>query len=120
MRGPDSSTLVEVLLHDGNVEQAWAQAGTAGCRNDLWVELARRRETDHPLDAIPIWQREVERAIDAKKNHAYARAVELIAHVYGLFNAGDREADFGPYVAKLRTAHKPKRNLMKLFDERSW
>ncbi len=120
VRGPDSSTLVEVLLHDGNVEQAWAQAGTAGCRNDLWVELARRRETDHPLDAIPIWQREIERAIDAKKNHAYARAVELIAHVYRLFNAGDREADFGPYVAKLRTAHKPKRNLMKLFDERSW
>jgi hypothetical protein len=30
------------------------------------------------------------------------------------------EADFPPYLAKLRTTHKPKRNLMKLFDERSW
>ena len=31
-----------------------------------------------------------------------------------------RETDFAPYAAKLRTTHKPKRNLMKLFDERSW
>jgi len=37
-----------------------------------------------------------------------------------LLIAADREADFAPYLAKVRAAHKPKRNLMKLFDERSW
>lgn len=118
--GPDSSTLVEVLLFDGEVETAWAEASAAGCRRDLWLELARRREDEHPLDAIPIWHEEVERQIDVKKNHAYAEAVELIARVGRLMTAADREADFAPYVAKVRAAHKPKRNLMKLFDERSW
>lgn len=34
--------------------------------------------------------------------------------------AADREADFTPYVATLGAAHKPKRNLMTLFRERSW
>ena len=117
---PDSSTLVEVLLFDGEVEQAWAEASAAGCRRDLWLELARRREAQHPLDAIPIWQDEVERQIDVKKNHAYAEAVDLIVRVGRLMEAAGRADDFTPYVARLRAAHKPKRNLMKLFGERGW
>ncbi len=53
-----------------------------------------------------------------KKSHAYAEAVALIAWVRRLVIAADREADLAPYLAKVWAAHKPKRNLMKLFDER--
>ncbi len=120
VRGPDNSTLVEVLLHDGEVELAWAEAGAAGCRRDLWLELARRREREHPLEAIPIWQGEIDRVIDAKNNQAYAEAVDLIVHVRRLLIAAGRDADFAPYVEKLRRIHKPKRNLMKLLDQRQW
>lgn len=118
--GPDTSTLVEVLLFEGDVEQAWAEASDAGCRRDLWLELARRREAEHPLDAIPIWQQEVERQIAVKKNHAYAEAVQLIARVGRLLEAAGRAEDFTPYVTGLRATHKPKRNLMKLLDQRGW
>jgi len=120
VRGPDGSTMVEVLLFDGVVELAWAEASAAGCRRDLWLELARRREGQHPLEAIAIWQGEIERVIDAKNNQAYAEAVDLLVRVRRLMIAAEREADFPPYLAKLRTTHKPKRNLMRLFDERSW
>lgn len=44
----DTSTLVEMLLYDGDVELAWVEATAAGCRRDLWLELARRREAEHP------------------------------------------------------------------------
>jgi uncharacterized Zn finger protein len=118
--GPDNSTLVEVLLFDGDVEQAWAEASGGGCRRDLWAELARLREDEHPTDAIPIWQTEVERQISAKNNQSYAEAVGLIERVGRLLNAADRESEFAPYVAGLRVSHKPKRNLMKLFAERDW
>jgi len=118
--GVDSSTLVEVHLHDGDVDLAWAEAGSSGCRRDLWLELARRREGEHPLDAIPIWQGEIERVIDAKNNQAYAEAVEFIARVGRLMTAADHGPDFLPYLVGLRAKHKPKRNLMKLFDERDW
>jgi len=120
VHGADSSTLVEVLLYDGDVEQAWAEAGTAGCRRDLWLRLAELREGEHPSEAIPIWQAEVERHIDAKNNQAYNEAVGLIVRVRRLMIAAECEADFPSYTAKLRAIHKPKRNLMKLFDERSW
>jgi len=118
--GPDGSTLVEVLLYDGEVELAWAEANSIGCRRDLWLQLARTREGEHPLEAIPIWQREIERMINAKNNQAYAAAVERIAHVRQLLIAADLQADFPAYTAKLRATHKPKRNLMKLFDQRGW
>ncbi len=118
--GLDSSTLVEVLLFDGDVEQAWTEANGAGCRRVLWLRLAALREAEHPLEVIPIWQAEVERRIDAKNNQAYAEAVDLIARVGRLMLAADRAPDFSPYLMKLRATHKPKRNLIKLFDERSW
>lgn len=118
--GPDSSILVEVLLYDGDVEQAWVEARAAGCRRELWQRLAALREKEHPLDAIPIWQEEIERQVDAKNNQAYAAAVDLIIRVGRLMKAAGREADFPPYTAALRLKHKPKRNLMKLFDGKRW
>lgn len=118
--GPDSSTLVEVLLYDGDIEQAWVAAQAAGCRRELWQQLAALREKEHPLDAIPIWQEEIERQIDAKNNQAYAAAVDLIVRVGRLMKAAGREADLPPYTATLRLKHKPKRNLMKLFDGKRW
>jgi uncharacterized Zn finger protein len=111
--------LVEVLLFDGDVETAWTEAGTLGCRRDLWLNLARLREGEYPLEAIPIWQAEIERRIDAKHNQAYGEAVELI-EPGRLMTAADRAPEFRPYVAKVRANHKPKRNLMKLFQSRGW
>jgi uncharacterized Zn finger protein len=117
---PDTSTLVEVLLFDRDVEQAWAEAKVGGCRREQWTELARLREDEHPADAIPIWQTEVDRQISAKNNQSYAEAVTLIERVERLMKAADRESEFTPYVEGLRVTHKPKRNLMKLFAERGW
>lgn len=116
----DASDLVEVFLFEGDLEQAWVEAQARGCSDRWWTELARLREGDHPEDAIPVWQRQVDRAIDTKKNPGYQEAVELMARVRRLMTAAGRPDDFPPYAARLRAAHKPKRNLMKLFDHRDW
>lgn len=117
---PDASDLVEVFLFEGDVEQAWAEARAAGCSDRWWAELARLREADHPHDAIPIWQRAVERAIGTKTNPGYEEAVELMARVRRLMAVAYGPDAFPPYAAKVRAAHKPKRNLMKLLDQRGW
>jgi len=109
-----------VLLFDGDVEQAWAEASGGGCQRDLWAELARLRQDEYPTDAIPIWQAEVDRQIAAMNNQSYAEAVALMERVGRLMKAADREPEFAPYVAGLRVSNKPKRNLMKLFAERGW
>jgi len=63
--------------------------------------LARRREGEHPLEAIPIWQGEIERVIDAKNNRAYAEAVDLIVRVR---RAADRGGSRGRLPAVPREA----------------
>lgn len=112
--------LVEVLLWEGDDEAAWQEAVDAGVPHRIWMRLANVRQDEHPDDAIPIFQREVEQLIDNKNNRGYADAVALMAHVRELLASAGRPDDFATYAAAVRTAHKPKRNLMKLLDQRGW
>jgi hypothetical protein len=56
----DHSELVTIFLWEKDVEAAWREAREGGCSNDLWMDLARKRETNHPEDALPIYQRQVQ------------------------------------------------------------
>jgi tetratricopeptide (TPR) repeat protein len=115
-----ASHLVEVLLWEGDDEAAWQEAVAAGVPHRIWMRLANVRQDERPEDAIPIFQREVEQLIGTKNNRGYADAVSLMVHVRDLLASAGRPDDFGPYAAAVRTAHKPKRNLMKLLDQRDW
>lgn len=122
--GPDwsagRSELVEVFLWEGDVDAAWKEAVEGGCSVRLWMELAEKREADHPEDALPVYQEHVERLIGRKNNQAYAEAVEVMWKVYELMGRLGRAQEFPEYVASVRAAHRPKRNLMKLLDQASW
>lgn len=124
-RGPvfepvGASHLVEVLLWEGDDEAAWREAVEAGVPHRIWMRLANIRQDEHPDDAIPIFQRQVEELIDNKNNRGYADAVAMMDQVRSLLANAGRPEDVGPYAAAVRTAHKPKRNLMKLLDQRGW
>jgi len=84
------------------------------------MELASRREEDHPADALPIYQQAVERTVGLKNNHAYEDAVKLLRKVQRLMDRLGRSEEFRPYLASVRSAHKPKRTFMKLLDNAGW
>ena len=115
-----ATDLVEVLMWEGDHDAAWAEAVEAGVPNRIWLRLAEVRRLDHPDDAIPVFQREVERLINTKNNRGYAEAVAFMGQVSDLLDKAGRRDDFGPYALSVRRAHKPKRNLMKLLDARKW
>jgi uncharacterized Zn finger protein len=117
---PESSELVNVLIWENDSESAWAQAQTGGCSPRLWIQLAELRQDEHPADAIPIYQEEVERAIGAKDNRSYQDAVGTMTRVRTLMARAGREGEFPAYAAQVRAIHKAKRNLMKLFDGQGW
>ena len=119
-RHMDRSEVVKTLLWEGDDEAAWQEAVAGGCNDVLWMELAARREAGHPEDVLPIYQRQIERLIDVKKNHTYADAVALMHRVKKLLDRLGRGSEFAAYLAAVRAAHKPKRNLMKLLDEARW
>ncbi|MHB1506079.1 MAG: hypothetical protein ACYCVA_05250, partial [Sulfobacillus sp.] len=116
----DGSALVEVFLFEDDSEQAWSEAQTHGCSALLWLELARRREADHPLDAIPIYQDQVERLINQMHNQSYEEAVQLIGRILRLMAKVTNPEAVQAYLTAVRTRHRRKRNLIKLLDARKW
>jgi hypothetical protein len=115
-RKADHSELVWIFLWEKDVEGAWREAQEGGCSNDLWLELAAKRNKDHPEDALPIYQRQIEPTLDRKNNEAYAATINLLRKVRELMVRLERKDEFTNYLDKVRTAHKPKRNFMKLLE----
>lgn len=113
---PDHSRLVEIFLWENRGEDAWNEAKSGGCRDPLWLELAKMREKEHPADAVPVYQRLVEPIIGRMKNDAYEEAIRMIRHIRTLMHGMGQQAGFAAYLAQVRLRHKPKRNLMKLLD----
>ncbi len=116
----DRSQLVRIFLWEKDVETAWQEAREGGCSDDLWMELGAKREKDHPEDALWVHQRQVPLTLDRKNKDAYREAVQLLRAIRGLMVRLGRGAEFEPYLASVRAAHKAKRNFMKLLDHAKW
>lgn len=116
MRPAGHSTLVEVLLWEGDTEAAWQAATTGGCRDELWLRVARERAATHPADAIPILLATADQAIGHKNRGSYQVAARLLVEASSLFRRCDRQEDFESHLRALRVAHKPKRALCEELD----
>lgn len=119
-RPVDGSDLVRMHLLDGDVEAAWQVATALGCAESVWLELAARRESDHPADAIPVYQREVEVLLGTMRNEGYAAATERLVHIRELMARLGSDSAFPPYLAAVRAAHARKRNFTKALDATRW
>lgn len=109
-----------MFLWEKDVEAAWQEANQGGCSNNLWMELAAKREREHPEDALPVYQRQIEPTVSQKNNEAYREAIGLLGKIRELMVRLSQEVDFGRHLESVRVAHKPKRNLMKLIDQATW
>ena len=115
-RPADNSGLVEILLWEKDVDAAWKEAQDGGCSDALWLQLAGLRGKEHPSDALPIYQAEVERTIEGKSKDAYRAAMGLIRKVQQVMKRLGREDEFATYLASVRAAHKRKRNFMAMLN----
>jgi uncharacterized Zn finger protein len=112
----DHSELVRIFLWEKDIEAAWREAKAGDCSADLWLELAAKRERDHPKDALAVYQARIDPTVNQKNNDAYKAAVGLLRKVRDLMTRLGREAEFARYLETVRATHKPKRNFMKLLD----
>lgn len=116
----DHSELVRVYLWEKDLEAAWCEAKQGGCSADLWLELAAKREQQHPEDALLVYQNQVEPTLARKNNEAYREATDFLRKIQRLMVRLGRRDEFAGYVAALCAAHKPKRNFIKLLDAAKW
>ena len=110
------STLVEILLDEGETDAAWQAAVDGGCSENLWLRLARVRAKTHPADAIPVLLRAADQAIDHRNRDFYQIAARFLAEAKPLFTRCGRDEDFRAHLAALRDAHRTKWALRQELD----
>lgn len=116
----DHSELVRIFLWEKDIEAAWQEAKAGGCASELWLDLAAKREKEHPEDALPVYQGQVEPTLQRKHDEAYREAIGFLRKVRALMVRLGREGEFASYLESVRVAHKPKRNFMKLLEGEKW
>lgn len=113
--GCDHSMLVEFLLDEGNLEEAWKEALDGGCTRDLHLQLTILREAEHPLDALPVYRNFAENAI---VNGRYDDGVEWLERAAAVLKRLDRSAEIPEYLERIYLKYKAKKNFTQRFNER--
>ena len=114
----DSSEPVRILLWEGREEDAWQEAQQGGCMEALWLELAGKREKEHPEDALEIYRARIAPLVEPTTNGDYAEPVRLLLRIQRLMTRLGRKDDFARDIKQLRATYKRKRNFLKLLDEK--
>jgi uncharacterized Zn finger protein len=109
----DSSLLVEIFLDEQETEEAWQEARAGGCRNDLWLRLAAKREKEHPEDAVSVYLRLGEQAIVQAQGSRYEPALQLLEKAAALLHSQGRSGEFEQLFETLRQKYKAKRESAK-------
>ena len=108
--------LVEIFLHEGDSDAALAEAKSGGCSRNVWMQLARAREKDHPLDAATIYRDSIDAIVERKHNQAYDEAAELVQTIRALMARAGEADEFATWLEALRAKHKAKRNFMQRIE----
>ena len=112
---PDGSALVEILLEESE-DDAWREALAHGCRADLWLRLASGRESEHPADALGVYQARLVPTIATGGSNAYREAVETLGKIRTLYARLGRPEDFLRYRDEVRASHRGRRGFIRLLD----
>ena len=116
LEGAASSLLVQILIQEKEVEEAWSVAQEFSCSESLWLDLAKLREKTHPDDSLPIYRRHVDQALSLVNERGYQMAVGHLRRIRDMLNAHGRAQEFLAYLASVRQEHKRKRNFLAILD----
>jgi uncharacterized Zn finger protein len=113
--------LVELLMEEGRLAQAWEAVRAFGCPDFALERLARASEASHPREAIDTYVGLIERNVQRTNNEAYASACRLLTRTARLRANLGEQAEQSRHVLELRERHKAKRNFIRLLeDPTSW
>jgi uncharacterized Zn finger protein len=120
LRDQNPAGLVDALLDDGEDELAWQ---TAMALTDLdlgdhvWLRLAEARQKTHPAQALPVYWRLIDSALQTADRRAYAAAVRLLKRARDAAAAAGEIDAFDTRLAALREQHRRRPSLIALLDK---
>ena len=116
----DRGVLVDVLLADGDSDEAW-QVATSDPEWDpgehRWARLAEAREPTDPAAAMGVYLRLVESTLTTADKRAYRTATGDLKRARRAAGAADLSEEFDDYVAALREHHRRRPTLIAMLDK---
>lgn len=112
----DHSALVEIFLHENDVEAAWLEATQGGCDSRLWLRLARSRAKDHPEESGMALLAQAELAMREAPYANYEEAVDLLIEAAKHLQRARKTQEFVARLHALRLEHKAKRGFIQRTD----
>ncbi|OWJ67065.1 SWIM zinc finger family protein [Inquilinus limosus] len=115
----DADFLVEILLAQGRLAEAWAVTDAHDCQARTVLAVAAASETTEPAKVVALYEQLVERHVGHTTQAGYEEACRLIDTIGRIRKDRTETAIHAAYVAELKTRHKAKRNFMKLLASRA-
>ena len=97
---------VRALLADNDVSRAWRAARRTQLSGHTWDELARKRATTHPADALPVLRRRIDEVLTANGRDTYRDAVRRLQALREICARCGRGSEFTDYVKELAERHR--------------
>jgi hypothetical protein len=115
----DPAGLVDALLADGDGDGAWRTATSENghLSTSQWQRLAEAREATEPAEAMVVYQRLAEEALDHADRRAYQAAVRYLKAARRAATAADRSPEFTLHVAALRERNRRRPTLIAMLDK---
>jgi hypothetical protein len=116
----DLGGLVDVLLADSEPGAAWqVTLDNAGwdAGEHRWMRLAEAREPSGPADALAVYLRLADAALETTGRAAYTRAAAILKRAARAAASCNRQAAFSDHLAHLREAHRRRPTLIAIFDK---
>lgn len=116
------SLIVDIALHEGEVDTAWNEAQKEGCYNFIWLSLAQARGEKHPADAIQICQEQINILIQTKKISKSEREliIKFLECMKPLSDTADDGQSFKELIIKIQTQKKQIKPLIKKIESNTW
>ena len=115
----DQGGLVDVLLADGEVDEAWSAATNGGWDpgEQRWRRLAEAREPTDPAGALGIYLRLTDAALLQADRRAYREAVRHLKAARRAATAADLSSAFEDRLVALREQHRRRPTLISMLDK---
>jgi hypothetical protein len=120
LRERDLGALVDALLDEGDVEEAWSLAHEdpdwdPGSHRRLC--LAEAREAEQPEQALPLYMLVADEMLLETGRRAYARSVPVLKHARRAADAAGQGEWFATRIADLREQHRRRPTFIAMLDK---
>ena len=120
LRERDPGWLVDALLGEGDVEEAWSVAREDpdwDPGSDRRLRLAEAREAQRPGEALPLYMLVADEMLLETGRRSYARAIPVLKHARRAAEAAGKRESFATHIADLREQHRRRPTFIAMLDK---